>query len=728
MGKQVLVSNRLPILPVRTKDGWGFTAAAGGLIAALSGVRDEVEFDWMGWAGLDVAPSEHDDLTRVFRERHRCHPVFLEQDQIDRFYNGFCNSVLWPLFHYSPGRVDFSLPHWNEYRRVNEMFADVVLSVCSEDDTVWVHDFHLFLLPQLLRAARPGLRIGFFLHIPFPSSEIYRLLPVRRELLTGILGSDLIGFQTPDYGRHFAASCLRVLGLACGVTEISYDGRQISYGSYPIGINPELFRRTLRSAAVAGHRERLAQSYAGRKVIVGVDRIDYTKGLVLKFEAYENYLEKHPEARGRDVLLQVAVPSRTLVPEYRRLKAEVDRIVGRINGRFGTSDYAPIQYLAHSTSFEELCALYERADVCLVTSVRDGMNLVALEYTACQRERHGVLVLSEFCGASSSLGSAIAVNPWDRTGVADAIHQALTMPPDERRRRAAANHEYVTAFNSTAWVRRFLRDLRAGRAAESDVAPDLRDRYFELRNAYRAASERLFLLDYDGTVVSFTEDPARAEPPAKLFAAIGTLAAHAANAVCFISGREPSELDRWFGDLPVALAAEHGMFFRDIASREWVQREDPPLDWMATVRGILEDYHARTPGSRVEQKRTCIVWHYRGTEEGFGERQSLELATHLEETLANVPVTVLQGDKVIEVRPQSINKGKLVADVLARRGSEPPFVLCVGDDRTDEDMFTALSGSAWTCRVGKRVTHARFYLPAPALVLDVLADLASLRE
>ena len=724
--KLIIVSNRLPIHLEKRESDWMSSPSSGGLVSALDPLKQEMKFLWIGWAGAAVPENEQPSVREMFNRSSAYQPVFLSNEEVEKFYNGFSNSVLWPLFHYFPERVDFSLPFWDEYKKGNEKFAAVVLDACKDDTLVWVHDYHLLLLPKLLREARPKLRIGFFLHIPFPSSELYRLLPVRRELLEGVLGSDLIGFQTHDYARYFAVTCSRILGLEIHPTELRYGDRKILYGTYPIGIDPKIFGKEIDRKRESPLRTELNERYSSVKLVLGVDRSDYSKGLPHKLRGFERFLELHPEWKGKVVLLQVAVPSRTDVREYQRQKDELDQLVGRINGRFGAPGYTPIQYFVRDFSFEELCALYERADVLLVTSIRDGMNLVCLEYSVCQRKRHGVLVLSEFAGAARSLSGALLINPWETQGVANAIHQALAMEEPERAKRAAENYQYAKTFSANGWATRFLGDLRTKVISIISETEDLRAHFLNLKIDYVRAAKRFILLDYDGTLVPFAMDPKDAKPPKELLAILGRLSGNPKNLVYVISGRTTEDLDKWFGQSQTGLAAEHGMFLRKMGSGEWKTLTSLVTEWKEQVAKILKDHADRIPGSFVEEKKTGLAWHYRAVNEKFGEWQALELKIHLEETLTNLPVTVMQANKVVEVRPVGINKGLLIRHIWEEVDTTSSFVLAMGDDQSDEEMFEALPPTTWTCRVGVAPTRARFNLRRSDEVLEILNELSQL--
>lgn len=398
-------------------------------------------------------------------------PVFLEDDIADKHYNGFSNSILWPLFHYHPGEISFDETYWEAYKLANREFARTIDSIVQDGDLVWVQDYHLMLLPMMLRkeikretgSQRQNVKIGFFLHTPFPSSEIYRILPVRKEVLLGVLHGDLIGFHTYDYARHFLSSCTRILGLSTMPNGVEFEGRHVQVGTFPIGIEPSQFTDGLKKDNIRARIESLKQKFAGVKLIVGVDRLDYIKGVPQKMHALEVFLSEHPEWIGKVVLVQVAVPSRQDVEEYQNLRAVVNELVGRINGKFGTIEFMPIHFMHKSVNFDELVALYAVSDACLVSSTRDGMNLVSYEYIACQQERHGVMILSEFAGAAQSLNGSIIVNPWNTEEMAAAIHDAMTMSDELREANHQKLYRYVTKYTASFWFSSFMNELRVSR-------------------------------------------------------------------------------------------------------------------------------------------------------------------------------------------------------------------------------------------------------------------------
>ncbi|EFQ97414.1 alpha,alpha-trehalose-phosphate synthase 1 [Nannizzia gypsea CBS 118893] len=471
----LLVSNRLPITISRSSQGkYESSMSSGGLVSGLSGLSKTTKFQWYGWPGLEVPFDEVDIFKKKLKEDYNAVPVFIDNDLADRHYNGFSNSILWPLFHYHPGDITFDESAWEAYQEANRLFAQAIARDVKDGDLVWVHDYHLMLLPSMLREeigdSKKDVKIGFFLHTPFPSSEIYRILPVRNELLLGVLHCDLIGFHTYDYARHFLSSCSRILGLPTTPNGVEFLGKIVTVGAFPIGIDPEKFTEGLKREKVQKRIAALQQKFQGVKLMVGVDRLDYIKGVPQKLHAFEVFLTDHPEWIGKVVLVQVAVPSRQDVEEYQNLRAVVNELVGRINGRFGTVEFMPIHFLHKSVNFDELIALYAVSDVCIVSSTRDGMNLVSYEYIATQRDRNGVLILSEFAGAAQSLNGSLIINPWNTEELAAAYKEAVTMSPEKRRLNYTKLERYINKYTSAFWGHSFVSELtRLPNCAEKKV-------------------------------------------------------------------------------------------------------------------------------------------------------------------------------------------------------------------------------------------------------------------
>ena len=724
----LVVSNRLPLTTRRSGNEWRAERSSGGLVAALSPVMERARGMWIGWPGDAPAgdAAGREALLRSWEKQHRFVSVDLPPKVTRAFYEGYSNNTIWPLLHGFPTLVSFDHETWVAYRDANERFAAAILERSRPGDLVWIHDYQLMLVPAMLRAAQPDIRVGFFLHVPFPSPEVFRILPQREAILNGLLGSDLVGFQTHEHLGAFRRTLLQVLGTESRMDRVEIDGRIVSLEAHPIGIvTDEWERLATRDAGVARRVRDLHARHADRKLVLAVDRLDYTKGIPERLRAFRHFLLSRPEWRGRVTLLQVAVPSRERIPRYVELRREVSELVGDLNGELGTATWNPVIYLRRSVSRSELAALYAAADVAWIGSLRDGMNLVAKEYVACQLDRAGVLLLSEFAGAAGEMGEAIRVNPYDGQGSAVALERALGMPEDERLERQAALLKRVRRNNALTWAEGFVADLRTAvseRGAPSGViqAPKVA----AIRAAFRSARQRVCFLDYDGTLVPIAPRPADAIPGPNILEIVGSLARKRGTTVVIVSGRSKADLERWFGDLSgIWLAAEHGALLREPGTSEWQPlRPGAHVDWKLRVRPLLDHFAARAPGSTVEEKEYALAWHFRAVEPEFGNWLANELAASLDQQLAGTELAVLRGNKVIEVRYAWANKGEVVAHVRAI-GAPAEFELALGDDRTDEDMFDRLPDDAWTIHVGGGQSHARYAVPGPAAALALLASL-----
>lgn len=461
----LVASNRIPVTIEKNQDGtYGYKMSSGGLVTALQGLKRP--FQWFGWPGMSVDdPDERRLIQTDLKTKFNCYPVWLSDEIAELHYNGFSNSILWPLFHYHPGEMNFEDAAWAAYIEANKRFCEEIMKRVHDGDLVWVHDYHLMLVPTMLREQCKArhfthVKIGFFLHTPFPSSEIYRILPVRTEILKGVLGSDLIGFHTYDYVRHFLSSIEKILKVRTNTRGVYYDHRQVVISSNPIGIDVDKFVTGIKQDSVQKRIKQLHHQFGeDTKLIVGVDRLDYIKGVPQKLHAFDLFLQKHPEWIGKVVLIQIAVPSRGEVEEYQNLRTVVNELVGRINGRFGTVEFVPIHFLHKSVNFNELIALYAASDMCLVSSTRDGMNLVSFEYIACQKAVKGTLVLSEFAGAAQYLNGAIIVNPWNTEQLAEAIYEGLTMDQRKKDRNYQKMFRYISKYTASYWGGNFVNEL-----------------------------------------------------------------------------------------------------------------------------------------------------------------------------------------------------------------------------------------------------------------------------
>ena len=725
----IVVSNRLPVSLKRGGTLWHSRATAGGLATAMHPILQGSNGIWIGWSG-DTSAATDDSRKAVLKEwstKHRYVAVDLDQETALGFYEGIANQALWPLFHHFPSLLRFDPEHWLAYVRANEIFRDEVLKHVRADDLVWIHDYHFLLLPQMLREVRPDISIGFFLHVPFPSSSVFRIIPKREELLQGMLGADYLGFHTHRYLQHFRTSILRLLGLTSQMDHVNLGKRIVRLDALPIGIAPHQFTDLLTKGA--GTRNQLAelrQRFGYCKILLGVDRLDYTKGIPERLRAFRKFLQDYPEWRSKVVLIQVAVPSRERVARYTRLRREVDELIGEINGDWSTANWTPITYLRRNLPQADLAALYASADVALVTPLRDGLNLVAKEYVACKSSGDGVLVLSEFAGAAAEMGEALLVNPYDEEELSSTIARALALGETEKRQRMTALYKRVHKNNVFAWGDRFIRNLTSAaltRAEQLHNEP-LPLEKAQLVRAFQRARSRLIMLDYDGTLAPFATLPQVAVPSPLLIDLLKRLVEDEHSTVALISGRSRVDLERWFaGVASLWLAAEHGAILWSPVSRNWEQPHHHASDeWKKCVYPILEHFVDRTPGSFIEEKEFSLVWHYRMADPEFGDWLANDLVANLDHMLAESPVKAVKGQKTVEVKSLWANKGQVYSRLLLA-DSAPEFIMAAGDDVTDEDLFARLPETAWTIHVGRNESRAKFYLSNPDEMLALLAEL-----
>jgi trehalose 6-phosphate synthase/phosphatase len=725
-GRLVVVSNRLPLTLRQTGDEWIAESSAGGLATALEPLVRRTRGLWIGWPG-DAPQCPATERFRLLSSWERVHgyvPVELPREVTRRSYYGYANKTLWPLFHQFPSRFEFDAKGWDAYVETNHRFRDVVLRRIQPGDFVWVHDYQLMLLPQLLRESLPDLSIGFFLHIPFPSSDVFRVLPRRDELIRGLLGADFVAFQTHGHLQHFRASMLRILGISSRMDRVVVDGRFVRLDVLPIGITPDEFTRPIESDPdVRKSLSELRRRFAGRRILLAVDRLDYTKGIPERLRTLRHLLAHREDLREKVALIQIAVPSRERIAMYQELKREVNQLVGEINGEFGTPNWTPVVYLRRPVSRSELVALYVAADVGWVTPLRDGMNLVAKEYVACHRGRDGSLVLSEFAGAAAEMGEAILVNPYDEPGTAEAVERALDLAPEEQRERMSALYQRVVRNNASAWSRRFLANLRdaAGRRGRVHGGTPRPLPTEATLAAFRDAASRILFLDYDGTLAPLANRPNEVVPSDNLVSLLTRLCERRADRVVLVSGRPRSQLEPWFGSIEgLWLAGEHGAILRRPGSASWeALRPTIPVEWKGRVRPVLEHFTERAPGSFIEEKEYSLVWHYRMADPEFGEWLANELAASLDQMLAESELCAVRARKCVEVKLSWVTKGEVAVHLL-NEAPQTEYKLAVGDDRTDEDLFERLPDDAWTIHVGDGPTRARFRLANPRAVHELL--------
>jgi len=718
-----IVSNRLPVNVEKKQGRFLFKPSVGGLATGLGSFYKSYDALWLGWPGVSLdhtSEEQREEIQRRLFSEASCKPLWLSQKQVEGFYHGFCNNALWPLFHYFWQYAQFREEEFDAYREVNRAFCEAVIEEARDEDIIWVHDYHLLLLPSLLRQHLPKATIGFFLHIPFPSFEVFRLLPWRREILEGLLGADLIGFHTYDYVHHFLSSVRRILGYEHSLGEIQAADRVVKVDVFPMGIDFERFHKAHEDPKVVRAVGQLKKRIGSRRVILSIDRLDYTKGILQRLRVFKRLLEQWPEYRERVTLILVVTPSRTGVERYQELKRQIDEMVGRINGEHGTVGWNPVWYLYRTLRYPTLNALYCLADIAMVTPFRDGMNLIAKEYVASRGDQKGVLILSEMAGAATELSEALIVNPFSEEELLEALRLAMEMPPEEQQERTRAMQERLKRYTIRHWAKDFMEGLNKVKTLQREreakvLTPQLKGMILE---DYRKAKTRLLFLDYDGTLVPFSRLPERALPPPDLLELLHRLGEEEGNEVVLVSGRDRYTLERWFGSLPIKMVAEHGIWIRE--GREWELIQPMEGEWKERIRAVLEFFADRTPGSFVEEKDFSLVWHYRRADPELGQLRARELKDELLSLTANTDVTVLEGNKVIEVKEAAINKGRAALRWLNRSWD---FILAAGDDQTDEDLFSALPEWAYTIKVGFSPSRARFNVPSPFHVRNLLGDM-----
>lgn len=715
------MSNRLPVTAFLEAGRLRLEASSGGLATGLRGFRDGCDATWIGWPGKLPELSAADALALEARfAEHGATPIFLTCDEIDGYYEGISNGVIWPLFHYLLDQIPTHVQGWDAFCSVNEKFARAAAAEYREGDIVWVHDYQLMLVPAMLRRLLPYARIGFFLHIPFPSSEVFSICPWRQELLEGLLGADLIGFHTPAYVRHFTTSLRRILGIETNMGTTRRDGRDIRTAVFPMGVDAPAWAARAEEDDVLQRAAKIRVEAAGRKLIVGIDRLDYTKGLRHRLLAVEKLLRQDPAVAETLRLIQVTVPSRENIEAYSSLREEVDGLVGRINSTYGTSSSVPIHHIHHALDQQEVAALYRAADVMLVTPLRDGMNLVSKEFVASRPDLDGVLVLSEFAGAASELGDAVRVNPYDVDAIAAAIDQALAMDAAERTARMQSLRSSVFGQDVQRWAHSFIDALH-----QVQHSPGPIERFSDvasLLDRLRSAGQIELILDYDGTLVPFAGTPDGAAPDGQLLRLLHDLGSRHDTQVHVVTGRSRESIGRWLASLPLRISAEHGLWARPASSEEWQLTRPVPVEWKERLRPIVRHFVDATPGSFLEEKTASIVWHYRLADDEFGERQARELRLLLRELLSNVPVETMSGHKAVEIKAQGVSKRDAVQMSMA--ASANVIVVAIGDDQTDEECFPLLPEGSVTVHVNGGSTNAGYRVSDQADVRRILREIA----
>lgn len=720
--KLIIIANRLPLKVNRNeKNELEFVRSEGGLTTGLDSLKTNMEKHWVGWPGTIADTPEEALLIKDHLEQYNFHPVFLTQEQIQNHYEGYSNSTLWPLCHYFNTFIDYNTDFWNGYKEVNQIFCNHALNFIEPGDIVWVQDYQLMLLPQMLRDSGIDINIGYFHHIPFPTYELIRVLPHRAELVSGLLGADLIGFHTHDYMRHFVSACERILDLRFELDQVSLDNRIAYADVFPMGINFQLYNEAPLLPEIQNKANELKGIFGDRKLILSVDRLDYSKGILSRIKGYERFLELHPEYHEKTSLAMIVVPSRDTVDSYYDLKTKIDESIGAINGKYSSINWSPVYYFYHSFDFNELIAMYHIADLALITPLRDGMNLVAKEYVAAKRDKPGVLILSEMAGAAIELSDALIINPNDTDMIANNICAALEMPEEMQLMRLKNMQRKIAKYNVNYWANSFTQKLLSIRENRDNVNSEQIDEKIisNIKTAYQYSTKRLIILDYDGTLSPFRKKPEDAIPDTATLNVLKNLVADNRNNVVISSGRDHQTLEKWFGEMNISMAAEHGAYYKNATG--WQNNIPEKKPWNDEIIDILNMFVEKTPRSMIEEKETTLVWHYRNVDAWLASLREQQLINTLIEPCTRMGLQIMRGNKIVEIKSPIHTKGSEAKRLMQLDNYD--FILAIGDDTTDEDMFRALPETAYTIKIGKLSQVARYNLSSQSKTLPFLRKL-----
>lgn len=730
----VLVAYRLPFTLKERHGKLTAVQNSGGLVSAVLSLTDRMRnpgnssgMDKTVWIGKGEHSAERMNSLDEVKDTFELVPVQIPDSLNEKFYGGFCNDLVWPLFHYFPSMAVFGKDYFESYRRANQLFFRELKKTIRPGDFIWIHDYQLLLLPGMVREEFPDAAIAFFLHIPFPSYEVFRIMPdsYQAQLLKGLLGADLIGFHTHDYAQHFLKSVRRSLGYDISLNTVMSEEIYSRADAFPISIDFNKFHDSVLTPETEKFITKIRKHKRDRLLIFSVDRLDYTKGFLNRLAAFELFLERYSHMRGRVIFNMVMVPSRDTILRYQEMKKEIEATVGRINGKYGTLDWTPVTYQYKSLRFNELVALYSHSDVGLLTPLRDGMNLVAKEYVASQHQQYGMLILSELAGAAAEMSESILVNPSDIPQVADAIFQALTMKGEDKEVRIEAMKKRLRDYDVFSWADDIIRTTVKVKADRQRLRVRLISREIEneLTESFCKAESPVIFLDYDGTLVPIRERPEMAIPDMKLISLTERLAVM--TDVVIISGRKRDFLDKWFSNIKLTLVAEHGAFIR-YPGTDWESSLDHDDSWKERVLPLLDRYTSRCKGSFVEQKMASLSWHYRNADPDLSALRAIELKNELEESIINMPLQVIDGHKVVEVKMSGYNKGTAAKKLTAAGTND--FILAIGDDKTDEELFGALPGNAVSLKVGKGPTRAKYNFAKQSDVTAFITRLVAAKE
>ncbi|HET8574295.1 MAG TPA: bifunctional alpha,alpha-trehalose-phosphate synthase (UDP-forming)/trehalose-phosphatase [Edaphocola sp.] len=725
----IIIANRLPVTVEHTNTGDIVRDTSGGLASSIKSFlkcnshyfRERI---WIGAANCskDTWMSVTEEL-----DQQNCKycPLFLPQDTYESYYKGFSNSVIWPLFHCLPSYINYNDSFFDAYLEANDAFANKISSMVGKDDIIWIHDYHLLPLASMLRKKYPFLTIGFFLHIPFPTYELFRTIPKnwQEALIKGVLGADLVGFQTHDYAAQFIKCAQTVLQVDADASEqFFYDNRIIKVATFPISVDFEQFHNAYDNPEVNQLRNRFLSLKGDKKMLLSVDRLDYTKGITNRLIAYKEFLLQNREYIEKVVFKLVVVPSRCDIKEYEQKKKSIEEFVCNLNSELGTIGWQPVIYYYNHLSFETLIALYTAADAALITPIRDGMNLVSKEFISSRKDKKGVLILSEMAGAAKELKQALLVNPNDIRQMAEKIKYALEMPEEEQGGRITAMQSCIARHDVKLWAGNFLTQLchQGDSTQESSLSGSKVPRKIGIRDSYKHAAKRLLLLDYDGTCMPISRKSLQVPPDRELVELLAALASDPRNDIYIISGRDSNRLEEWLGELPIGLIAEHGIKKRGKRHLNWQVQVPVSKGCMLNVKEILDRYTAKCPYSFIEEKEFSIAWHYRMSDPQMAAFYTKEIYDQIERFLRPSQGHILMGNMVLEVIFAGVDKGMATRNLLEQNHYD--FILAAGDDTTDEYMFQALiaNTNAFTIKIGSTHSFAKSTLGTPLLLRKLL--------
>ncbi len=732
----LMVSHQLPV-KIEFKNGHiDVNPREGSFNAGLNYFYKSQNCFWVGGLNLkdEEFSEEKKEALRIKLYENNCFPLFNEKTEVTDEFNVFNNQIIHPVFHYFLQNIEFNQEAWIGYENLNKQYAELIRNIINEGDKIWIHDYHLMLLPKFLRESNPDTSIGYFLHIPFPSYEVFRLLPWRIEILEGLLGADLIGFHTYDYERHFMSCVRRLLGYDTDFNKILLEERIAKVDSFPMGVDYNRFydaakkikkRPEEQKSDLQKEIELFKSQGQNRKILLSIDQLDRSKGLPERLRTYQHFLTKYPEYRENVILLFVLMENSESNDENENLKGEIDELVGKINGEFAVINWTPIWYFFRNLNFDDLTEIFTLSDIAILTPFRDGMNLASKEFIATRIDGKGVLILSEMAGAAKEMYESLLSNPNNIEDIALNIKKAINMPEEEQINRNSVLQDRLKNYTEAKWASYFIGGLsNVKKLQETKQTKKINEQIKDkIKNKFKKAKKSILFLDYDGTLSAFKKDPLEAAPDEDLYNMLSILSKLPNNDVVIISGRHKETLADWFsGSWNITIIAEHGVWTK-MPVGDWEIMEQTKAEWKDIVRPYIEFYVDRTPGSFIEEKNYSLVWHYRKADPDLGNLRSWELKEEMLELITNHDLEIMDGDKVLEIKSAGINKGRAALNRMGE--TKYDFIFGIGDDWTDEYLFKDLPDDAITIKVGTKPTVAKYYVEGTEDVRPLLKSLYS---